>query len=227
MSESDSISVVIPTLDEERMVAGAIRSVRAQAEVLVVDGGSHDATCTVARAEGARVLLCGPGRGQQLALGAREARGDWIVFLHADTRLEAGWAEELRTLPTTVVGGAFRFALDSRRRRYRLVEAGVSLRCRLFQLPYGDQAIFVRRGVPERIGGIPTLPLMEDVALVRRLRGAGPLGFPAARAFTSPRQWEDGGFVATTLRNWWLFGLYMGGAAPDRLARHYHLRHDA
>ncbi len=223
MSEYDLISVVIPTLDEEPVVAEAIRSVRAQAEVLVVDGGSADGTRRVARAEGARVLECAPGRGAQLALGAREARGDWIVFLHADTRLEAGWAEELRTLPAAVVGGAFRFAVDSGRRSYRLVEAGVSLRCRLFHLPYGDQAIFVRRGIPEIIGGIPPLPLMEDVALVQRLRRAGPLAFPAARAFTSPRQWEDRGIVATTLRNWWLFGRYVGGAPPETLARHYRL----
>jgi rSAM/selenodomain-associated transferase 2 len=217
----ESISVVIPALDEEAQVAAAVRSVRGSAEALVVDGGSTDRTCEAAAAAGARVLRSPRGRGRQLDLGARQSRGEWIVFLHADTRLEDGWAQALLALPPDAVGGAFRFAVDSPRPRYRVLEAGVALRCRLVHLPYGDQAIFVRRGTYNEVGGVPPLPFMEDVAFVRRLGRAGRLAFPAARAFTSPRRWEREGLVATTLKNWSLVVRYALGTSPERLARAY------
>lgn len=215
------ISVVIPALDEERGIAAAIRSVRDAAEVLVVDGGSRDATRELAAREGARVLESPRGRGRQLDEGARAATGDWLVFLHADTRLEPGWAEALGALPADVVGGAFRLAVDSPRRGFRVVERGVRLRVRLFALPYGDQGLFARRDVYARIGGIPHLHLMEDVAFVARLRRAGRLAFPAVRAFTSPRRWERYGIVGTTVRNWSLRARYAAGASPESLARRY------
>ena len=216
-----SISVVIPALDEESWLAAAIRSVRAQAEVLVVDGGSRDETRAVAAAEGAVVLQTPPGRGRQLDAGARAARGEWLVFLHADTRLEAGWSEALDALPADVVGGAFRLAIDSPGAGFRCLEMGVRARVRLLRLPYGDQALFARREAYERIGGMPHLPLMEDVAFVGRLRRAGRLAFLRPRAFTSPRRWERHGLVGATLRNWWLLLLYAMGHPPARLAQRY------
>ncbi len=225
MTEPVRVSVVIPALDEEACVAGAIASARAAGEgveVIVSDGGSRDATRQVAAAAGAVVLEGPRGRGIQLDAGARRARGDWFVFLHADTRLEAGWAEALAALPDDVVGGAFRFAADSPRRRYRSIEAGVALRCRLLRLPYGDQGLFCRRSVYHEVGGFPPLPLMEDVAFVRRLHRAGRLAFPPVRALTSCRRWERHGLLGTTLRNWWLLGLYGLGWPPDRLARLYY-----
>jgi rSAM/selenodomain-associated transferase 2 len=216
-----SVSVVIPALDEERHLAAAIRSVRADAEVIVVDGGSGDASREVAAQEGARVLQAPKGRGRQLDEGARAATGEWLVFLHADTTLEHGWADAIAALPADVAGGAFRLAVDSPRAGFRAVERGVRLRLRLFALPYGDQAIFVRRQVYARIGGMPQLPLMEDVAFVARLRRAGRLAFPTVRAFTSPRRWERYGIVGTTLRNWSLLARYAAGESPERLARRY------
>ena len=215
------LSVVIPALDEEARLPAAIRSVRGEAEVIVVDGGSRDATRSVAAQEGARVLTAPRGRGLQLAAGARAASGEWIVFLHADTRLESGWAAAIAALSSDMVGGAFRFAIDSPRPAFRIVEAAVLLRVRLFALPYGDQGVFARRAAYDRAGGIPELPLMEDVAFVRRLRGAGRLAFPRPRAFTSPRRWERHGIVGTTLRNWRLFALYAAGRPPERLAGMY------
>jgi GT2 family glycosyltransferase len=120
-----------------------------------------------------------------------------------------------------VVGGAFRFAIDARRPAYRLIEAGVALRCRLWGLAFGDQGIFVRREAYGIVGGFPPFPLMEDVAFMRRLGRAGPLAFPSVRAFTSARRWEQGGVVATTLRNWRLQALYASGWPPERLAGLY------
>jgi rSAM/selenodomain-associated transferase 2 len=216
-----SISVVIPALDEGERLPAAIRSVRADAEVIVVDGGSADATRAVAAAEGARLLESPPGRGQQLDTGARAAAGEWLVFLHADTRLEAGWSDALAALPADVAGGAFRLAIDSPAAGFRLVERAVRARVRLLALPYGDQAIFARREVYERVGGFPHLPLMEDVAFVARLRAAGRLAFPPVRAFTSARRWEAHGILGATLRNWWLLALYAVGQPPERLARLY------
>ena len=216
-----SVSVVIPTLDEEQRLPSAIQSVRADADVIVVDGGSGDATREVAAREGARVLEAPRGRGRQLDQGARAATGEWLLFLHADTRLETGWADALAALPPEVVGGAFRFAVDSPRAAFRVVERAVRLRLRLFALPYGDQGLFVRREVYARIGGVPHLPLMEDVAFVARLRRAGRLAFPPVRAFTSARRWDRYGIVGTTLRNWSLLARYAAGQSPERLARRY------
>jgi len=216
-----TVSVVIPALNEEAHVAEAVRSVREDAEVIVVDGGSTDATRRVAAEAGAAVMVTAPGRGLQLAAGARAAGGGWLVFLHADTRLEPGWADALRTLPAAIVGGAFRFALDPSRRAYSWLEAGVALRCRLFRLPYGDQGVFARRGAYDAVGGFQPLPLMEDVDFVRRLGRAGLLAFPAVRAFTSARRFERRGAAATSLRNLGLLALYAAGCDPGRLARLY------
>lgn len=215
------VSVVIPALEEEASIGAAIRSVSAQAEVIVVDGGSRDRTCAVALAAGARVLSASACRGSQLACGAVEAGGEWLVFLHADTRLEPGWAAALARLPAGVAGGAFRFAIDSPRRVYRWLERGVSLRCRLLSLPYGDQAIFARREAYAACGGYPPLPLMEDVAFVTRLARVGPLAFLEERAFTSPRRYERRGVFTNMLRNWWLLGLYAAGVSPALLSRRY------
>jgi len=214
-------SVIIPALDEERCIARAIASARGAGEVIVVDGGSRDRTREVAEAEGARVVGSPRGRGTQLREGARRASGDWLVFLHADTRLEPGWAAALEALPADVVGGAFRFSLDSGGVGYRAIEAAVGLRCRLMGLPYGDQGIFARRRAYEMTGGFAPIPLMEDVEFMRRLRRAGPLAFPPVRAFTSPRRWERLGLVRATLRNWWVIGLYAAGRPPERLAASY------
>jgi len=215
------ISVVIPALNEEACLARAIRSVAADAEVIVVDGSSCDRTREVAETEGAAVLSCPPSRGAQLGAGARLATGDWLVFLHADTWLEAGWADDIRGLKPEAVGGAFRLSIDGPGRGYRLVEATVALRCRFFALPFGDQGLFVRRTVYDRMGGIAALPLMEDVDLVRRLKGEGRLTLAPRRAFTSPRRWQHHGLVGAAVRNWGLLGLYAAGVSPARLARLY------
>ena len=216
-----SLSVVIPALSEEKRIFEAVRSVCERAEVVVVDGGSEDATVAAAERAGARVIRSPRGRGLQLDRGAREATGDWLVFLHADTRLEHGWDQALFSLEPDVLGGAFRLAVDSRRRAYRVIEAGVALRCRLFSLPFGDQAIFVRRAVYGMVGGFPPFPLMEDLVFSRRLARAGRMAFPSVRAFTSPRRWEEGGLVATTIRNLGLQALFACGLPPERLARYY------
>ncbi len=212
------VSVVIPALDEERAVAAAVRSAAAADEVLVVDGGSTDATRRVAEAEGARVLAAERGRGRQMDTGARVAVGAWLVFLHADTRLEEGWRAALEALPAGVAGGAFRFAVDSPRFAFRVLEAGVRARGRLLRLPYGDQALFARRAAYEAAGGFPPLPILEDLAFVRRLRGQGRFALLRPRAFTSARRWERHGLVRTSLLHAWILARYALGWSPEDLA---------
>jgi len=215
------ISVVIPALNEEACLARAIRSVSADAEVIVVDGGSRDGTREIAARLGAAVLSRPPSRGGQMGAGAAGACGDWLLFLHADTWLEPGWAQAVRNLGPESAGGAFRLAIEAPGRSYRLVETAVDLRSRFLGLPYGDQALFVRRTVYERLGGMAPIPLMEDVDLVRKLRGVGRLVFLPLRAFTSPRRWQEHGVLGTSFRNWGLLALYAAGVPPSRLARMY------
>src|SRR5688500_6855315 len=200
-----TFSVVIPALDEEPVIGRAIDSVRRDAhEVIVVDGGSRDRTREVAEAHGARLLPGPQGRGAQLANGAAAATGEWLVFLHADTVIDRGWDEALRSLPPDVAGGACRLRIDRAGRAVRLIESGVALRCRIFRVPYGDQGIFARRGAYERSGGFRPMPLMEDVDFVRRLGRSGRLAFPGVAAITSARRLERYGIVGTTARNWGL-----------------------
>lgn len=220
-----SITVVIPSLNEAGVIAGAVASVRAEAaEILVVDGGSSDTTIEEARASGARVLSSPRGRAVQMDAGARQARSDWLLFLHADTRLEPGWAEAVQRVPEEVVGGAFRFRLDSARSRYRVIEAGVRLRCAFLRLPYGDQALFARREAYLASGGFGSVPILEDVDFVRRLRREGHLAILPIAAVTSPRRWEERGFLATTARNAWVLLLDAVGVSRARLARYYGVR---
>ena len=160
------LSVVIPTLDEAPRIAAAVRSVAAGAdEVLVVDGGSRDGTPERAIAAGANVVSSSPGRAVQLGVGADTAVGDVILFLHADTMLAEGWERGLRRAlaDPAVVGGAFRFRLDERSWRFRWLEWGTRFRLAVFALPYGDQAIFVRRPVLDAIGGVPQVPAKSPV----------------------------------------------------------------
>jgi rSAM/selenodomain-associated transferase 2 len=220
-----SITVIIPSLDEELSIRAAVESAAAGAtELIVVDGGSSDATVAAATGAGARVVLGPRGRAAQMDVGAAQAAGEWLVFLHADTRLQAGWADTLRQLDADVVGGAFRFSLDSPRLRYRLVELAVRLRCAVLKLPYGDQGLFARRSClgPSEVFG--DVPILEDVDLARRLRRQGRFVFLPVRAVTSARRWEKYGFWRVTLLNWYVMALDALGWPRDRLARIYRVR---
>jgi rSAM/selenodomain-associated transferase 2 len=199
-----TISVVIPTLDEASCIARAVESVIASGvEVIVVDGGSRDASCSLAREAGARVLVSSRGRARQLRFGGEKSTGDVVLFLHADTRLESGWQEAvLRVLSDPeCAGGAFAFRFAEHGVRERWIEWGVALRIALFRLPYGDQALFVRRRVLEQMGGIPIVPIMEDLDLVRGIKRAGRLQMLGQTATTSSRRYSQSGGLRTLLRH--------------------------
>lgn len=221
MSGSPRVSVVIPALNEEGTIAAALRSVTDADEIVVVDGGSSDRTGVVARDHGARVMTTGAGRGSQQAAGAEQTTGEWILFLHADTRLGPGACSFIRTCKERVTGGAFRLRFDSARTIYRLMEGAVRLRTRALHLPYGDQGIFCRREAYLKAGGMPRLPVMEDVAFVRALGRIGPLTFPPIDAVTSVRRYERRGTARSVASNLWLLTRYLAGANVEDLARAY------
>jgi rSAM/selenodomain-associated transferase 2 len=172
-----------------------------------------------------RCIEAAPGRGSQLNAGAAVARGEWLWFVHADSRLPDAWLEAFRNLdrlPSAVVGGAFRFRLDSHAWQARVLERGVALRVRWFNLPYGDQGIFVRRDIFAQLGGFRAIPLMEDVEFMGRLKAAGELRHLTLSLVTSARRWERDGWWRRSVKNLATLLLYRLGVSPDRLARRYY-----
>jgi rSAM/selenodomain-associated transferase 2 len=218
-----SVSVIIPTLNEEGCLAEALAAVRAQnpREIIVADGGSSDGTRAAAAAD--RFVEAPRGRARQMNAGAALARGDVLLFLHADCTLEAGAladAERLLRRPE-VIAGCYAMTVRARGLLYRSIDACATARVRLTGLVYGDQGLFLRRVDFERLGGFPPLGLMEDVFFSRTLRRRGRVVVSPKRIYVSPRRWQRAGLVRQTLRNWTLTALAAGGIHPDRLARFY------
>lgn len=218
------MSVIIPTLNEAGCIAPTIEALRAQQplEILVVDGGSSDDT--VVRASAADVvLLSPPGRGRQMNAGAAQARGDFLLFLHADCTLGDGaLAAATRCLDRTgAVAGCFSMCVRADGPLYRSIDAAASARVRLTGLVYGDQGLFLRRETFFRLGGFPGVHFMEDVLFSKRLRRHGRVVVLRDRIFVSPRRWQRVGLVRQTVRNWTLLALAAAGVHPDRLAQHY------
>jgi rSAM/selenodomain-associated transferase 2 len=217
------LSVVIPALNAAARLPATLAALGATAaEVLVVDGGSDDATVAVARAAGASLRLAPRGRGAQLAAGVAAARGPWLLLLHADTVLAAGWpdAAGAHIAAGPARAGYFRFALDSADPRARRLERAVAWRCRALALPYGDQGLLIHRDLLAAVGGIRPLPLMEDVDLVRRLGAARLAALPAA-AVTSAERWERTGWRCRSARNLLCLAAWFAGVPPARIARLY------
>jgi len=192
-----------------------------------VDGGSGDATVAVAaRFPEVRLLASPRGRARQMNAGARAARGDVLLFLHADTLLPDGAlaAVEAAVSDPGVVAGRFDVRFDNPRPMFRMIAWFMNQRSRWSRISTGDQAIFVCREVFEALGGYPEMPLMEDVELCRRLRHRGRIAALRLRVTTSARKWEREGALRTILLMWALRFLYMAGVAPDRLHRWYYGR---
>jgi rSAM/selenodomain-associated transferase 2 len=218
------LSVVIPTLNAAATLPLALAALAgASCEIVIADGGSVDQTLTIAEAHGARVAAAQPGRGPQLAAGARAARGDWLLFLHADTRLGVGWAQAVAAFVRDPANGrkaaAFRYAVDLDGAMARGLEAAVAWRSRL-GLPYGDQGLLIGRALYDDLGGFPDLPIMEDVALVRRI-GRARLTILDPPALTSGIRYHRAGIAARGARNLLCLGLYFLGVPPRLLARLY------
>jgi rSAM/selenodomain-associated transferase 2 len=227
------ISVIIPTLNAESTLAHTLTALVPAVvdgivqEAILVDGGSTDQTRSIAEAAGTHLIEARPGRGTQLDAGASHARGDWLLFLHADTVLDPGWAEEAQSFMERVDSGrrgqaaaSFQFALDDDGLMPRLIESLVGLRCHVLALPYGDQGLLISRKLYRRLGGFRPLPLMEDVDLVRRLKRR-ELVMLKSRAVTSGERYRREGYLARSLRNLGCILLYYLRVPPRVLARLY------
>ena len=209
------LSVIVPTWREAEEIESTLRSLRDGGvnEILVVDGGSDDGTTDLARAHADRILHCRGGLFAQLNHGAREARGDVLLFHYADVRFPRGGRAAIdRALGDhEVVGGAFALSFASEGRRYRLIAHGANLRNRLRLGPFGDQSIFVRSEAFGTVGGFLEDRFLEDLQLVRRLRRLGRFRLLDEKVQASVRRWEKLGLGRTLLSHWWICGLYLGG----------------
>lgn len=217
----------MPVLDEAGRIRRALETLAplraAGHEVIVADGGSGDGTVELARGLCDRLLVTAPGRGRQLAAGARAAAGEVVVLLHADTELPPDAAEAITAaLDGGHDWGRFDAVLSGRQPLLRLVERMMNLRSRLTGMATGDQAMFVRREVLERVGGVPEQPLMEDIELSRRLRRHGPPACLSRAVWTSSQRWERHGIVRTIVTMWGLRLGYWLGVPAVRLARIYY-----
>lgn len=216
------LSVIIPTLNAEPRLAETLERMKAADEIIVVDGGSSDATRMIAERAGVRLIRAPKGRGAQLAAGAAAANGDWLLFLHADTLPGRRWREaaaaHMAANPDTAA--CFRFRLADKAWQARAIERGVAARVGWLALPYGDQGLLISRRLYGAIGGYRAMPLMEDVDLVRRL-GRGRVAVLAEVALTSSERWRRDGWLRRSLRNLACLALYRAGVPPERLGRLY------
>ena len=223
------ISVIVPVLDEAAGIAAALEALaplRGEGvELIVVDGGSADATVELAIPLADRVLAAPRGRARQMNAGAAIAQGRLLLFLHADTRLPDDAIHQVaRAVGDVLAGrqwGRFDVRIEGRSIGLKLVSTMMNLRSRLTGIATGDQAIFVSRPAFRAVGGFPDIPLMEDIALSKALLRLSRPACLAARVTTSGRRWETHGVWRTILCMWWLRLRYFCGADPHRLALEY------
>jgi rSAM/selenodomain-associated transferase 2/rSAM/selenodomain-associated transferase 1 len=224
-SARPSVTVIIPTLNEEDHLQATLAAVRAggDSEIIVADGGSVDRTTAVAESEGVSIVFSSAGRSHQMNEGAKVASGQILLFLHADTLLPPDWKDQVigaMALPE-VVGGAFKLSIDSDLPGLRTVERLANFRSRRLGTPYGDQAIFVCKRAFDEIGGFPHMPILEDFELVRALRKRGNLCIVPSFVLTSARRWSERGVWKTTLVNQLMLVGHMLGSSPHDLSSVY------
>ena len=219
------ISIIIPVLNEAATIEPTLQRLQAigGVEIIVVDGGSKDNTFDIALALGVKAIVVAGGRSAQMNAGADLARGNILLFLHADTQLLPNFVNlVIQTLKRPkVIAGAFELKIAGQQRSLRTVEILVKMRSRLFSLPYGDQAIFLTKQTFVRVGGYADLPIMEDFELIQRLKRQGKIAIAPAMVITSGRRWQKLGVWKTTLINQLVIIGYYLGISPAKLGKFY------
>ena len=222
------LSIIIPALNEADHIVAALAPLQPMrergAEVILVDGGSRDATVALASSQVDRIIIGEPGRARQMNAGAAAASGDVLVFVHADSLLPDGGD---RLIAGALAGsqsiwGRFDIAITGRHFMLPVIGWFMNQRSRLTGIATGDQGLFVTRAAFEGIGGFPDQPLMEDIEICRRLKSSGPPACIRERMTTSGRRWERHGVWRTILLMWWLRLRYWLGASPESIHRAYY-----
>jgi len=220
-----SVSVIIPTLNEGLHISATLASIGRsdEVEIIVSDGGSEDNTVELASSFGAIVLSSGPGRSRQMNFGAERASGEVLLFLHADTLLPKGWIDHvLRVLNQPgVSAGAFEFSTDASGWNFKAIERLANFRSKRWQMPYGDQGVFLKARTFRQAGGFPDMPIMEDFEFLRRLRRYGRICIAPAAAVTSARRWRTLGVWRTTAINQIIIAGYFLGVSFSTLSKLY------
>ena len=218
------ISVIIPVLNEDRILDKTLHRLQLDLngqELIIVDGGSTDTTVEIAKRYG-NVFKSEKGRAKQLNVGAENANGEILVFLHADVWLEEGaFISVEKAIASGFVGGGFLQKIEGKNTLYRIIEKIADLRGKYIKIFYGDSGIYVKRDVFQKIGGFPDVPIMEEVEFSREMHKYGKTLMVCPRIHISARRWETGGIVRTTLINWIITLLYILGFSTDRLAKLY------
>jgi rSAM/selenodomain-associated transferase 2 len=223
-------SFIIPVWNEGAIITRTIEHIwclyaPGGAEIIIVDGDPEGKTIDVARHMGVKTAVAEKGRGNQMNRGAALAAGEILIFLHADTTLPPDALEliEATMRDTSCTAGAFDLVIDSERPVFRFIERAASLRSRVTRIPYGDQAIFMRRtDFRDLLGGFKNIPIMEDIEMMQRIKKRrGKICIIDRAVRTSSRRWEKEGIIYTTLRNWLLLTLYLSGVKPEILVRFY------
>lgn len=224
-----SLGIVIPALNAASAIGDTLESLSAAGEafdldLLVVDGGSADDTVAISQTHGVRAISAPPGRGGQMAAGAAAVAGDWLLFLHADTRLEGDWIAAIIDFigapENAERAGYFHLIFDDGAPAARRLERIAAWRARVYGLPYGDQGLLLSRALYDQIGGYRPLVLMEDVDLVRRI-GRQRLAALPASARTSAERYRRSGYFPRSARNVFCLALYYLGVPPRILRRLY------
>jgi len=219
------ISVILPVLNEEHVIGSTLQALLSLMpyEIIVVDGGSTDGTRAVCDQFGVRVLTSEPGRARQMNCGARDATGDVLLFLHADTTLPASALNDISTAmrDPDCPAGRFDVEIEGAHWMLKIIAWLINYRSRITKIATGDQALFVRRAVFETMGGFQDIPLMEDIAFCRALKRMGPMDCLRTRVITSGRRWERDGVWRTIIKMWMLKLGYLAGVSPERLKQYY------
>ena len=223
--EYAQISIIIPVLNEADNIESVINQIQKteNIEIIIVDGGSQDHTVEIAQSLGVKVIVTQRGRALQMNAGAKIATGEILLFLHGDTQLPAGFEKDVRKIwiNDNIIAGAFQLKIDNSQWSLRLIEKTVFWRSKYLQMPYGDQAIFIKASTFWQVGGFPEQPIMEDFEFIRRLNRLGKIEILSSSVITSGRRWQKLGVFKTTLINQFVvFGYYLG-ISPIKLSQWY------